>query len=82
MEKKNRVGRLTGRLLLHQKHLTGSLDRAVQPPLIVRGQARVLAGEDSSLVSNKLAEQVGVFEVQGINGKIDLWFRARRPALG
>jgi hypothetical protein len=63
--------------LLHQQHLTGAFDRPIQAPLVVRGKAGIFAREDAPLVSDELAQQVGVLEVQRIHGEIDLGLRTR-----
>src|SRR5262245_7229092 len=65
------------KMLLHQKHLARTLNRAVQPPLIVSGQASVFPRKNPALISYKLPKQVGVFEVQGIYREIDFRLRAR-----
>lgn len=61
-------------LLLHQQHLASPLDLAVQPPLVMRGQPGVLARQNSALVRHELFEQCRAFEIQGVDGEIDLWF--------
>jgi hypothetical protein len=58
--------------LLHQEHLAGAFDGAVELTLIVRGQTGVFAREDAALVGDELAEQGGVFEVEGVDGEVDL----------
>src|ERR1043165_7044775 len=57
---------------LHQQHLSRALDGRVEPALIVRGQAGVLARKDAPLVGDELPEQIGVLVVDGIDGEIDL----------
>ncbi len=39
---------------LHQQHLARTLDSAIEPPLIMRRQASVLARQDAALVGHKL----------------------------
>jgi hypothetical protein len=58
--------------LLHQEHLAGAFDGAVELALVVRGEPGVFAREDAALVGDELAEQGGVFEVEGVDGEIDL----------
>jgi len=66
------------RNLLHQQHLAGSLDGAIELALIMGRQTGVFAGQDSALVGDELPEQIHIFVVQGIDGEIDLGFGARR----
>lgn len=58
--------------LLHEQHLPSALDGTIKPALIMRGQTGVLPGKNTSLVGNKLLEQVGVLKVEGVDSKIDL----------
>src|SRR5437867_710179 len=44
-------------------------------------KARVLAGQDSSLVGHELAQEIGVLKVGSVDGKIDFRLRARCAAL-
>ena len=66
----------------HQEHLAGALDGAVQAPLIVRGQASVFAREDTTLVGDKLLEQIDVLEIQSVGGEINFGLGPRRAHLG
>ena len=63
--------------LLHQQHLPRALDGAVQTALVMRGQAGVFARQNAALVGHKLPEQVDVFEIERVNGEINLGLRAR-----
>jgi hypothetical protein len=65
------------RELFHEQHLTCSLDVAVQPALIMCREAGVFTWEDATLVSDKLFEQVDVFEIEGINREINFWLGTR-----
>src|SRR5512138_3737694 len=56
---------------LHQEHLTGTLDRAVELPLIMRRQPGVLARQDAAVIGHELLEQSDVLEFQRINGEIN-----------
>lgn len=67
--------------LLHQQHLPRTLNRAVQPPLVVRRQSRVLAWQNPTLVGDKLFQEVGILEIKRFHGEIDLWFGTRRSRL-
>ena len=58
--------------LLHQQHLAGALDAAVEAALVRGGQAGVLAGQDASVVGHELAEQGRVPIIEGVDGEIDL----------
>ena len=66
-------------MLLHQEHLAGALDRAIQLALIMSGQAGVFSGKDSALVSDELTEQVDILVVERIEREIDLRFRTWGP---
>ena len=63
--------------LLHQQHLAGALDGAIEPALVMRRQAGVFARQDAALVGHELPEQVDVLEIERVNGEIDLGLRAR-----
>jgi hypothetical protein len=63
--------------LLHQQHLTGAFDGVGQAALIVGGHPSVFARKDAALVGNVLAEEIRVFEIQRVGGKIDFRFRTR-----
>ena len=41
----------------------------------MRRQTGILARENAALVGHKLPEQVSVFEIESVDGKIDLGFR-------
>ena len=64
--------------LLHHQHLTRPFDRASELALIMRGQTRVFAGQQPTLVGDVLPEQIHVFEIDGVEGKINLGLRAWR----
>ena len=42
-------------------------------------QARVFTGQDPALISDELAEQRGILEVQCIDREVDFGFRTRGP---
>ena len=67
--------------LFHQQHLPRTLDRAVQTPLVMRGQAGVFPRQNAALIGHKLLQQVGVLKVQGVNGEVDLGLRPGGPRL-
>jgi kynureninase len=46
------------------------------------GQTGVFAREDPALVGHELAEQVGVFEIEGIDGEVDFGFGTGRADFG
>ena len=64
--------------LLHQQHLAGAFDGAGHAALIMRGQAGVFAGQDAALVGHELPEQVGILEIQRVDGEIYFGFWTRR----
>jgi hypothetical protein len=64
--------------LFHQKHLAGSLDRSIQAPLIMRRQPGVLSWQDATLIRHKLLQQIDVFEIESIDGKVNLRLRPWR----
>jgi hypothetical protein len=64
--------------LSHQQHLTRAFDGAGHAALIMRWQAGVFAGQDAALVGHELPEQVGVLEIQRVDGEIYFRFRTRR----
>jgi len=64
---------LRGEFLLHQQHLTGALNGAIQFPLIMGRKTRVLARQDAALLGHKLLEQIDVLVVKGIDCEIDFW---------
>ena len=68
--------------LLHEQHLARSLDRLVEPSLVMRREPGVLAWQDSPLIGDKLPEQVRIFEVQRVNGEINLGLGTRRADFG
>src|SRR5215469_9192182 len=77
-----RTGRAAGKLkLLHQQHLARALDGRGHAALIVRGQPGVFARQDAALISHKLLEQVGVLEIEGVNGEVNLRLRTWRTVL-
>ena len=41
-------------------------------------QSGVLARQNPPLVGDELPQQVGVLEIQRVNGKVNLWFGPRR----
>lgn len=45
------------------------------------GQAGVLTRQNAALISDELLEQIGVFEIEGLDGKIDFRFGARSAHL-
>src|SRR5213594_722405 len=53
--------------LLHQQHLTGALDRAIQAALIMRRQAGVLARQNAALVGRELPQQSRVLEIERLD---------------
>jgi hypothetical protein len=63
---------------LHQQHLARALDGAGQLALIMRGHPRVFARQDAALICHILPEQIGVFEIERVNGEVNLRFRPRR----
>src|SRR5688572_22469333 len=63
--------------LLHQEHLAGAFDGAAEAALVVGREAGVFAREDATLVGNKLAEQIDVFEIEGIDGEVHFGLGAR-----
>jgi hypothetical protein len=67
--------------LLHQQHLTRSLDGTIEPALVMSWQTGVLAGQDPALVSNELLQQINVFEVERVSGEVDLRLGTRRAHL-
>jgi len=69
---------VAGRKSLHEQHLSRAFNGAIQPPLVMRGQAGVFAGQNASLVGHELFEQVGVLEIQGVRGEINLGLGPRR----
>src|SRR5688572_25668911 len=62
---------------LHQQHLAGAFDDAAEAALVVRREASVFAGENAPLVGDELAEEVGVLEVEGVDGEINFGLGAR-----
>jgi len=64
--------------LLHQQHLARALDGAGQTALVMRGHPGVFARQDAALVGHILPEQIGVFEIERVGGKVNLWLRPRR----
>src|SRR2546425_9083440 len=70
-----------GRTSLHEQQLAGALDRSIGPTLIMSGQAGVLPRQDPAVIGHKLTEQVRVFEIQGVDGEIDLGLRTRSAFL-
>ena len=64
--------------LLHQQHLARAFDGAGQATLIMRGHPGVFARQDAALVGHELPEQVGVLEIQRVDGKINFRFWTRR----
>ena len=70
----NYAGGLRAKASLHQQHLAGALDGAIEAALIMRGQPGVFSGENAALIGDKLLEQVGVLEIQGVHGEVDLRF--------
>ena len=70
-------GEKFARELLHEQHLACALDGTIQPALIVRGKAGVLSRQDPSLICHKLLQQVDVFEIERVDGKIDFGLGAR-----
>ena len=69
--------RAAAKKLLHQQHLARAFDRASHAALIMGGQAGVFAGQDAALVGHELPEQVGVFEIQRVDGEINFRFWTR-----
>jgi hypothetical protein len=63
--------------LPHEQHLAGALDGAVERALIVGGQPGVLAGKNTALIRDELAEQIHILVIQRIDGEIDLGLRTR-----
>ena len=68
--------------LLHQQHLPGPLDGGGEAPLVVRGQARVLAGKNAPLVGHELPEEIRILEIQSVDSEIDFRFGPLKPLLG
>lgn len=68
--------------LLHQKHLTSALNRTVKPALIMGRESRILSRQDAALIGHKLSQQIGVFEVQRIDSKVDFGFGPRGTHFG
>src|SRR6185436_13507778 len=64
--------------LLHEQHLARSLDRAVEPALVMGRQAGVFAGQDAAVVGDELAQQIDALEIEGVDGEIDLGLRTGR----
>ena len=64
--------------LLHQQHLARALDGTGQLALIMRGHPGVFARQDAALIGHKLPEQIGVLEIERVNGEVNLWLRPRR----
>src|ERR1039457_2852447 len=64
--------------LLHQQHLARALDGEGQTTLVMRGHPGVFARQDAALVGHILAEQIDVFEIKRVGGKVNLWLRTRR----
>jgi hypothetical protein len=63
---------------LHQQHLARALDGAAQLALIMRGHPGIFARQDAALIGHILPEQIGVFEIERVNGEVNLRFRPRR----
>jgi hypothetical protein len=61
-----------GLRLLHHQHLARPFDRAAEQALIMRRQTRVFAGQQPTRVSHILPEQIHIFEIDGVDGEIDL----------
>src|SRR6266404_7453195 len=58
--------------LLHQQHLPGAFNRAIQPSLVVGRQAGVFAGQDAPGVGDELPEQIDVFEIERVGREVNL----------
>src|SRR5882724_6549445 len=69
--KKPRI-EVAGRRSLHEQNLTRALNGAIQPPLVMRRQAGIFAGQNPALVGHELLEQIGVLEIQRIRREINL----------
>jgi hypothetical protein len=65
--------------LFHEKHLASSFNGAIELALVMRRQPSVFARKNAALVRHKLPQQGGVFEIERIDRKVDLGFRARSP---
>ena len=48
----------------------------------MRGQAGIFAWKNAALVSNKLLEQVGILEIESVDGEINLRLGARGAHFG
>jgi len=66
--------------LLHQQHLARALDRGIQPALIMRRKASVLARQDAALVRHERAQQVRILEIKRVEREINFRLRARCAA--
>jgi len=64
--------------LLHQQHLARALDGEGQTALVMRGHPGVFARQDAALVRHILPEQIGVFVIERIGGKVNLRLRTGR----
>jgi len=58
--------------LLHEQHLPRALDGAIEPPLVMRRQPGIFAGQNASLVRHKLAQQRNILVIQRIEREIIL----------
>jgi hypothetical protein len=61
--------------LLHQQHLARAFDGAGQLALIMRGHPGVFARQDTALIGHILPEQIGVLEIERVNGEVNLRLR-------
>lgn len=68
--------------LLHQQHLAGALDGPAQAALVMRRKSGILAGQQTPLIRDKSPQQVGILEIQGVNGELDLGLRPWGAWLG
>ena len=52
-----------------------------QPALVTGREPGVFAGKNTALVGDKLSEEDGIFEIDGVDGEVDFRFRTRGSAL-
>ena len=64
--------------LLHQQHLAGAFDSAIEPPLIMRRQPGIFPGQDAALIGHKLLQEGNILEIERINREINLGLRTWR----